>query len=97
MHKKQTGGAGQYACVIGHIEPMEMDGEPEKDIAFESVVRAGRERSEKLHPAIERGSHEALEKSTLHGDTRSLGCAWCCVMGHSMRSARPSSRSGSLR
>jgi elongation factor G len=24
-HKKQTGGAGQYARVIGHIGPMEMD------------------------------------------------------------------------
>ena len=24
-HKKQTGGAGQYARVIGHIEPIEMD------------------------------------------------------------------------
>jgi elongation factor G len=36
-HKKQTGGAGQYARVIGYIEPMEVDPETGKDVAFESV------------------------------------------------------------
>ena len=40
-HKKQTGGAGQYARVIGHIEPMEMDEETGKDIAFENLVMGG--------------------------------------------------------
>jgi len=40
-HKKQTGGAGQYAKVIGHIEPMEMDPDTGKDVAFESVVMGG--------------------------------------------------------
>lgn len=40
-HKKQTGGAGQYAKVSGHIEPMEMDSETSKDVAFESVVMGG--------------------------------------------------------
>lgn len=40
-HKKQTGGAGQYAKVIGHIEPMELDPETGKDIGFESVVMGG--------------------------------------------------------
>jgi elongation factor G len=38
-HKKQTGGAGQYARVIGHIESMERDGESGTDTAFESVVK----------------------------------------------------------
>jgi elongation factor G len=37
-HKKQTGGAGQYAKVIGHIEPMERDPETGKDVEFENVV-----------------------------------------------------------
>jgi translation elongation factor EF-G len=37
-HKKQTGGAGQYARVFGHIDPMEMDGDSGKDIGFESVT-----------------------------------------------------------
>jgi elongation factor G len=40
-HKKQTGGAGQYAKVIGFIEPMEHDPETGKDVAFESVVMGG--------------------------------------------------------
>ena len=37
-HKKQTGGAGQYAKVVGYIEPMEPDPETGKDVAFENVV-----------------------------------------------------------
>ncbi len=41
VHKKQTGGAGQYAKVIGSIEPMEMDPETNKDVAFESVIMGG--------------------------------------------------------
>lgn len=40
-HKKQTGGAGQFARVIGHIEPMETDPETGKDVGFESVVMGG--------------------------------------------------------
>jgi elongation factor G len=40
-HKKQTGGSGQYAKVIGRIEPMERDEETGKDIAFESRVVGG--------------------------------------------------------
>jgi elongation factor G len=38
MHKKQMSGAGQYARVIGHIGPMEMDAESGKDTGFEIVV-----------------------------------------------------------
>ena len=33
-HKKQTGGAGQFARVIGWIEPMQKDEESGKDVAF---------------------------------------------------------------
>jgi elongation factor G len=40
-HKKQTGGAGQYAKVIGYIEPMERDPETGKDVEFLSVVMGG--------------------------------------------------------
>ena len=40
-HKKQTGGAGQYARVIGFVEPMEMDEETGKDVAFENYVIGG--------------------------------------------------------
>ncbi|PPQ94211.1 hypothetical protein CVT25_006871 [Psilocybe cyanescens] len=66
-HKKQTGGAGQYAKVIGHIEPMEMDPETGKDVAFESVVMGGNVPSNYI-PAVEKGFYEALEKGSLSGN-----------------------------
>ena len=66
-HKKQTGGAGQYARVIGHIEPMEMDAESGKDTAFESVVMGGNVPSNYI-PAVDKGFFEALEKGTLSGN-----------------------------
>ena len=52
-HKKQTGGAGQYAKVIGFIEPMELDPETGKDIGFESVVMGGNVPTNFI-PAIEK-------------------------------------------
>ncbi|EDR02491.1 uncharacterized protein LACBIDRAFT_332397 [Laccaria bicolor S238N-H82] len=38
-HKKQTGDAGHYAKVVGYIEPMEPDPDPEtgKDVPFDDV------------------------------------------------------------
>ncbi|KAF9547620.1 elongation factor G, mitochondrial, partial [Agrocybe pediades] len=66
-HKKQTGGAGQYAKVIGHIEPMEVDPETGKDVAFESVVMGGNIPTNFI-PAVEKGFYEALEKGSLSGN-----------------------------
>ncbi|KAH9475024.1 Elongation factor G, mitochondrial [Psilocybe cubensis] len=66
-HKKQTGGAGQYAKVIGHIEPMELDPETGKDVGFESVVMGGNVPSNYI-PAVEKGFYEALEKGSLSGN-----------------------------
>ncbi|KAJ6557188.1 elongation factor G, mitochondrial [Mycena sp. CBHHK59/15] len=67
VHKKQTGGAGQYAKVAGYIEPMEMDPETGKDVAFENVIMGGTIPSNYI-PAIEKGFYEALEKGTLSGN-----------------------------
>ncbi|RXW17144.1 hypothetical protein EST38_g8711 [Candolleomyces aberdarensis] len=66
-HKKQTGGAGQYAKVMGFIEPMEVDPETGKDIAFENLVMGGNIPTNFI-PAVERGFYEALEKGTLSGN-----------------------------
>ena len=52
-HKKQTGGAGQYAKVMGFIEPMELDPETGKDVEFESVVMGGNVPTNFI-PAIEK-------------------------------------------
>ncbi|KAK6985242.1 elongation factor G, mitochondrial, partial [Favolaschia claudopus] len=49
VHKKQTGGAGQYAKVCGYIEPMEMDPETGKDVAFENHIMGG-DHSDELYP-----------------------------------------------
>ncbi|KAJ7497181.1 elongation factor G, mitochondrial [Mycena latifolia] len=67
VHKKQTGGAGQYAKVVGYIEPMAMDPETGKDVAFENVIMGGTIPSNYI-PAIEKGFYEALEKGTLTGN-----------------------------
>ena len=54
-HKKQTGGAGQYARVIGYVEPMEKDEESGKDVGFENLVMGGNIPTNYI-PAVERVS-----------------------------------------
>jgi elongation factor G len=73
MHKKRTGGAGQHAHVIGHIEPTERDGESGTDTTFESVVMGGNVPSNYIS-AVEKGFFEALEKGTLAGNPISGVC-----------------------
>ncbi|KAN0137586.1 P-loop containing nucleoside triphosphate hydrolase protein [Lactarius tabidus] len=68
-HKKQSGGAGQYARVIGHVEPMSPEAESGTDTAFESVVMGGNVPTNYI-PAVEKGFFEALEKGTLAGFLR---------------------------
>ncbi|KAF7967121.1 hypothetical protein HWV62_35752 [Athelia sp. TMB] len=66
-HKKQTGGSGQFARVIGYIEPMEADPETGKDVEFENQVMGGTV-PEQYIPGVENGFMEALEKGTLSGN-----------------------------
>ncbi|CAO1636095.1 unnamed protein product [Sympodiomycopsis kandeliae] len=65
-HKKQTGGAGQFARVMGFIEPMERDPETGKDVAFESRVVGGTI-PQSFIQACEKGFYEILEKGSLTG------------------------------
>ncbi|KAG8789700.1 Elongation factor G, mitochondrial [Serendipita sp. 397] len=65
-HKKQTGGAGQFARVIGSIEPEPRDPETGKDVVFENVVMSGNVPTNYI-PAVEKGFLEALEKGALAG------------------------------
>ncbi len=60
-HKKQTGGAGQFGRVIGHIEPM-----GQGNYEFMDEVKGGRIPREFI-PACNRGFQEALKEGPLIG------------------------------
>ncbi len=65
QHKKQTGGSGQYAKVVGQILPLE----PQEDGAtflFENKVVGGRIPREFI-PAVEEGFEEQCKKGPLIG------------------------------
>ena len=67
VHKKQTGGAGQYGKVMGKIEPIEADEENDiKDTAFESAI-VGAVIPQAYIPAVEKGFRDALERGPLTG------------------------------
>lgn len=56
IHKKQTGGAGQFGRVIGYMEP-----DAEVDFAFESRVTGGNIPTQYI-PACEKGFAECMQK-----------------------------------
>ncbi|KII90410.1 hypothetical protein PLICRDRAFT_157553 [Plicaturopsis crispa FD-325 SS-3] len=67
-HRKQTGGAGQFARVIGFIEPIQPDEVVEgKDNVFENHVMSGNIPTNFI-PAVEKGFLEACEKGSLTGN-----------------------------
>jgi len=63
-HRKQTGGSGQYAHVIGKLIPLPAD-HPE-DFEFESAVFGGRIPTEYI-PSCEKGFRSMLGKGPLAG------------------------------
>ncbi len=84
-HKKQSGGAGQYARVIGFIEPMEMNEETGKDIEFVNQVMGGN---------IPSGYIPACEKVRITiPPTHTLLCQAHCfrwmLISHDRASTRP--------
>jgi elongation factor G len=61
LHKKQTGGSGQYAKVVGYIEPLD-DG----DYEFVNQITGGRIPTEYI-PACDKGFRSSLDKGSLIG------------------------------
>jgi len=63
-HKKQTGGAGQYAHVVGTLIPLELNGET--DYEFENNVSGGRVPTEYI-PSVDKGFQMARAKGPIAG------------------------------
>jgi elongation factor G len=63
-HKKQTGGSGQYAHVVGKLIPLDVQA-PEPFV-FENKVTGGRIPSEYI-PSVEKGFRESLHKGPVAG------------------------------
>jgi elongation factor G len=61
LHKKQTGGAGQYGRVVGYLEPYE-----EADFEFVDETRGG-VIPKAYVPSVEKGFRSMLEKGTVLG------------------------------
>jgi len=63
-HKKQTGGAGQFAKVVGHLESMGENAE--QNYEFISKIVSGRIPKEYI-PAVDKGFQEQMTKGPLIG------------------------------
>jgi elongation factor G len=66
LHKKQSGGAGQYARVIGHMEPIPMTEGGDFRNQFVNEVKHQTIPSEYI-PACEKSFNDCLEKGPLTG------------------------------
>ena len=63
-HKKQTGGSGQYAHIVGDLAPMPE--EAEEIFEFENKVVGGRIPKEYI-PSVEKGFRMSMEKGPIAG------------------------------
>jgi len=66
-HKKQTGGAGQFADVTLRVEPLAQDQEHEDGLEFVNEVVGG-VISRGFMPAIEKGVREAMAEGLISGN-----------------------------
>lgn len=64
LHKKQSGGSGQFGRVIGYIEPMDYEGPVKHEFVNRMV---GNNIPPEFLPAIEKGFNDAIEKGRLLG------------------------------
>ena len=65
-HKKQTGGSGQYAKVVGEMRPMAVEGDQEKVYNFVNSVVGGRIPKEYI-PSCDKGFQSCMEAGSLIG------------------------------
>ncbi len=63
-HKKQTGGSGQFACVMGEIEPIPFDEPGAADFEFENHIKGGNIPSEYI-PSCEKGFRDVMGNGPL--------------------------------
>jgi elongation factor G len=63
-HKKQTGGSGQFAHIVGSLEPLPDDAE--ENFIFEDKVVGGRVPREYI-PSVEKGFRFSLDKGPIAG------------------------------
>ena len=84
-HKKQTGGSGQYAHVVGRLIPLGED--VESSYEFEDNITSGRIPGEYI-PAVNKGFQAAMKKGPLAG-YEIVGCKMCLDDGsyHSVDSS----------
>jgi elongation factor G len=63
-HRKQTGGSGQYAHIVGKMEPLTED--VTEEFVFEDEVAGGRIPKQYI-PSVEKGMRESITKGTVAG------------------------------
>src|SRR5690606_6884769 len=65
-HKKQTGGQGQYACVIGTLKPLTSDRKEREDqvYRFNNEIKGGSIPNEFI-PSCEKGFKDVMDKGPL--------------------------------
>ncbi|WP_425461595.1 elongation factor G [Glycomyces buryatensis] len=66
LHKKQTGGSGQFARVIVNIEPLKMEGDDAPIFEFDDQITGGRIPREYI-PSVKAGAESALPDGVLAG------------------------------
>ena len=64
LHKKQTGGSGQFAGVSGKVEPLPLDRESEEEFEFVNSIFGGSIPSEHIG-ACEKGFRDVMDKGPL--------------------------------